>query len=113
MSRRQRQIKELEFATPITIQEPKKFYGNAGEDFDTWWVVVQVYIEDQPEKCPKDEQTIDWIGSLMHGYAVSWHNQWLKGTLTGMNPNSITGYINALNPRFEDKNDKDETYADR
>jgi hypothetical protein len=36
MSGRQRQIEELEFATPIMIQESRKFYRNAGEDFDTW-----------------------------------------------------------------------------
>jgi hypothetical protein len=48
----------------------------------------------------------------MHGYAASWHIQWLKGTLTGIHPKSITGYINAFELRFEDKNDKDEAYAD-
>jgi hypothetical protein len=55
MSRRQRRIKELELAKPINIKEPKKFYRNAGEDFDTLWMLVQVYIEDQPEKFPKNE----------------------------------------------------------
>jgi len=73
MSRRQRRIKELEFAKPIQIKEPKIFYGKVGEDFDTWWVLVQVYIEDQPEKFPKDERTIDWIGSLMDSYVASCH----------------------------------------
>jgi hypothetical protein len=112
MSRPQRCIRELEFAKPIKIKEPKKFYGNAGEDFDTWWVLVQVYIEDQPEKFPKDERTIDWIGLLMDGYAASWHIQWLKGTLTGMHPKSMTGHVNELKRRFEDKDAKDEADAD-
>jgi len=58
-SRQQRRIKELKFAKPIKIKEPKKFFGKPGEDFDTWWVLVQVYIEDQPEKFPKDQRTID------------------------------------------------------
>jgi hypothetical protein len=35
--------------------KPKKFYGNAGEDFDTWWVLVQVYIEDWQEEFPNNE----------------------------------------------------------
>jgi len=70
-SRRQRRIKELEYAKPIKIKEPKKFFGKPGEDFDTWWVLVQVYIEDQPEKFPKDQRTIDWIRSLMDSYAAS------------------------------------------
>jgi len=111
-SRRQRRIKELEFAKPIKIKEPKKFFGKPGEDFDTWWVLVQVYIEDQPEKFPKDQRTIDWIGSLMESYAASWHIQWLKGTLNGTHPKSITGYVNALKLRFEDKDAKDEAYAE-
>jgi len=112
MSRRQRRIKELEFAKPIEIKEPEKFYGNANKDFDTWWLLVQVYIEDQPEKFPKDERTIDSIGSLMESYAVSWHIQWLKGTLTGAHPKSMTGHVNALKSRFENKDAKDEAYAD-
>jgi len=111
-SRRQRRIKELEFAKPIKIKEPKKFFGKPGEDFDTWWVLVQVYIEDQPEKFPKDQRTIDWIGSLMESYAASWHIQWLKGTLNGTHPKSMTGYVSALKLRFEDKDAKDEAYAE-
>jgi len=112
MFRRQRPIKELEFTKSIKIKEPKKFHGNAGEDFDTWWVLVQVYIEDQPEKFPNDERTIDWIGSLMDSYAASWHIQWIKGTFAGVHPKSIMGYVNALKLRFKDKDAKDEAYAD-
>ena len=111
-SRRQRRIKDLENSKPIKIKEPKKFYGKPGEDFDTWWVLVQVYIKDQPERFPEDERTIDWIGSLMDSYASSWHIQWLKGTLSGLHPKSMTGYINALKFRFEDRDAKDEAYAE-
>jgi len=111
-SRRQRRIKELEFAKPIKIKEPKKFFGKPGEDFDTWWILVQVYIEDQPERFPKDQRTIDWIGSLMERYAASWHIQWLKGTLNATHPKSMTGYVNALKLRFEDKDAKDEAFAE-
>jgi len=112
MSRRQRRIKELEFAKPIRIKEPKKFYGNASKDFNSWLVLVQVYLADELEMFPKNERTIDWIGSLMDGYATSWHIQWIKGTLNGTHPKSMTGYINAIKLRFEDKDAKDEAYAD-
>jgi hypothetical protein len=81
----------LEYAKPINIKELKKFFGKAGEDFDTWWVLVQVYIRDQLERFPKDDQSIDWIGSLMESYAASWHIQWLKGTLAGTYPKSMMG----------------------
>jgi hypothetical protein len=111
ISRRQRRIRKLEFAKPNKIEEPIKFFGNAGEDFDTWWILVQVFLEDQPEKFPKDERTIDWIGLLMKSYAASWHIQWIKGTLSGAHPKSLTGYVNALKLRFEDKDAKDEAYA--
>ena len=110
-SRRPRRIKDLESSKPIKIKEPKKFLGKPGEDFDTWWVLVQVYIKDQPERFPEDERTIDWIGSLMDSYAASCHIQWLKGTLSGLHPKSMTGYVNALKLRFEDKDAKDEAYA--
>jgi hypothetical protein len=102
MSRRQRQIKESDFGKPIKIKEHKNFYGNACQDFDTWRLLVQVYIEDHPEKFPKDEQTIDWIGSLMDSYAASWHIQWIKGILAGLHLKSMTGYVNTLKLRFQD-----------
>jgi hypothetical protein len=112
MSRWQPRIRELEFAKLIKIKEPINFFGNAGDDFDTWRIFVQVYIEDQLEKFPKDMRTIDCIESLMKSYAASWHIQWIKRTLSGAYPESMTGYVNALRLRFEDKDAKDEAYAD-
>jgi hypothetical protein len=90
MLARQGRIKELEVAKPIKMKEPKMFYGNAGEDFDTWWVLVQVNIEDQTEKFPEDERTIDWIESLMESFAASSHVQWIKATFAGMHTQSMT-----------------------
>jgi len=101
MSSCQRRNKELEFAKPIEIREPTRFEEIPGDHFDTCWILVQVYIEAQPEKFPKDERTIDWIGSLMDKYASAWHIQWLKGTLNGVHPKSMNGYIRALRLRFE------------
>jgi len=75
-------------------------------------VLVQVYLENQPEKFPKDERTIVWIGFLIDGYSASRHIQWLQGTLAGTHPKSMTGYGNALKLRFEDKDVIDEAYAD-
>jgi hypothetical protein len=102
----------LEFAKPIKIKEPINFFGNASEDFDIWWILVQVYIEDQPEKFPKDEWTIDWIGLLMTSYAASWHIPWTKGTLSGAHPKSKTSYVNALKLRFQDRDARDEADED-
>jgi hypothetical protein len=48
----------------------------------------------------------------MDSYAASWNVQWLKGTLNGPHPKSMTGYINAFKLRFEDRNAKNEAYAD-
>jgi hypothetical protein len=73
--------------------------------------MIEVFIRDQPEKFPNDERTIDWIGSLMDKYAAAWHVQWIRGTLSGKHPKSITGYIQALKLRFEDKDAKDEAYS--
>jgi hypothetical protein len=57
---------------------------------------MEVYIWVQPEKFPNDKRTIDWIGSLMDKYAAACHIQWIKGTVSGKHPKSITGYIQAL-----------------
>jgi len=113
MSRQQSQNKELEFTKPMKIKEPKQFEGKPGDDFDTWWILVHVYIEDQPEIFPMDERTMDWIGSLMDKYAAAWHIQWLKGTLNGTHPKSMMGYVNALKLRFKDRDAKDEVYSDQ
>jgi len=61
-----------------------------------------VNIEDHPERFPKDERTIDWIGSLMDKYAAAWHPQCIMGRLNGIHPKSLTGYVYALNLGFED-----------
>jgi len=111
ISGRHWRIQELQYAKPVRIKELKKFGGKPGEDFDTWWVLVQVYKQDQPETFPKDERTIDWIGSLMDRYAAPWPIQWLKGTLNGIYPNLMTGYTQALKLRFKDIEAKDEAYA--
>ena len=111
-SRCQRRMKESEFATSIQLKEPKPFEGKPWEDFDTWWVLVQVYIEDQPEKIPKDQRTINWIGSLTDKYAAAWHIQWLEGTLNGVHPQSMMGYVNASILCFKDRDPKDEAYPD-
>jgi len=111
-SPRQGRIQELQYAKPIGIKEPKQFEGKPGEDFDTWWIMMEVYIHDQPEKFPKNERTIDWIGSLMDTYAAAWHIQWIQGTLSGKYPKSITGCIQELKLRFEDEDAKDVAYAD-
>jgi len=47
----------------------------------------------------------------MDSYAASWHIQWLKGTLSGLHPKSMTGYVDAHTLRFEDRDAKDEAYA--
>jgi len=72
---------------------------------------MEVNIQDPPEKFPNDKRTIDWIGSLMDEYCAAWHVQWIKGTVNGRHPKSITGYVQALELRFEDRDDKDEAYA--
>jgi len=48
----------------------------------------------------------------MDSYAASWHIQWLKGTLAGTHPKSMTGYVNAVKLKFEEKDAKDEANAD-
>jgi len=70
-SRRQRRIQQHKYAKLIKIKEPKRFEGTPGEDIDTCWVTMRVYIEHQPEIFPNNERTIDWIGSLMDKFAAA------------------------------------------
>jgi hypothetical protein len=32
--------------------------GKSGDDFETWWILIQVYIDDQPEKFPKNKEPL-------------------------------------------------------
>jgi hypothetical protein len=92
-TRRQTRLTELEFARAIKIQEPKRFTGTPNEDFNTQWVTMQVYIEDQPERFPKEHRTIGWIGSVIDKYAAACHIQWIKGTLSGAHAKLLSGYV--------------------
>lgn len=48
----------------------------------------------------------------MDRYAAAWHLQWLQGTLNGTHRQAMTGYINALKLRFDDRDPKDTAYSD-
>lgn len=73
---------------------------------------MQVYIKDQLEKFPKDEQTIDWIGSLMDSHESAQHIQWIKGTLTNAHLKSMTGFVNVLKLWFKDEEKEEKAYED-
>jgi hypothetical protein len=73
--------------------------------------MMTVFIKVQPEKFPDDERTINWIGSRMDEYAAAWQIQWIRGTMTGADPRSITGYVAALKLRFDDQEAEDKGYA--
>jgi hypothetical protein len=94
-------MKAPEFAQPIKMREPTCFEGKPEDDFETWWILLQINIKDELEKFPKDRRTMDWIGSLMDRYAAAWHIQWLKRMWNGAYLISIIGYINARLLRFE------------
>jgi hypothetical protein len=51
-------------------------------------------------------------GRFLDRLRYSVHIQWLQGTLAGTHPKYMTGYIVAFKLRFEDRDAKDEAYAD-
>jgi len=61
---------------PIKLKDPFPLEGKPGDDFDAWWITVQTFIQDQPEKFDNSGRTINWIGGLMRKYAAAWHVQW-------------------------------------
>jgi len=97
---------------PIKLKDPFPFEGKPGDDFDAWWITVQTFIQDQPEKFDDSGRTINWIGGLMRKYAAAWHVQWERQALKGLFPRSWTTYQNDLVLRFEDHEARDEAYAD-
>jgi hypothetical protein len=99
-------------ARPIKLKDPSPFEGNPGEDFDAWWIIVQTFIQDQPEKFEDSGRTIDWIGGFLKKYAAAWHVQWERQALGGKFPRSWTTYQNDLMLRFKDKEARNEAYAD-
>jgi len=106
--RRKRRKREVR---PIRLKNPKSFEGKPGDDFEAWWVIVQTYIQDQPEKFEDTGRTINWIGGLLTHYAQSWHIQWEKQALAGKFPRSWTTYQNDITLRFGDKEARAEAYA--
>jgi len=97
---------------PIKLKDAFPFEGKPGDDFDPWWITVQTFIQDQPEKFDNTGRTINLIGGLMRKYAAAWHVQWERQALKGVFPRSWTTYQNDLVLRFEDREARDEAYAD-
>jgi hypothetical protein len=50
---------------PIKLKDPKPFEGNPGDDFNDWWVMLETFINDQPEKFEDSGRTINWVGGLL------------------------------------------------
>jgi len=96
---------------PIKLKDPKPFEGNAGDDFETWWVLLETFIHDQPEKFEDAGRTINYVGGLMTKYAGAWHVQWERNALAGKHPRSWTTYQNDIKLRFEHKEARDVAYA--
>jgi hypothetical protein len=96
---------------PIKLKDPKPFEGNPGDDFDDWWVMLETFIHDQPEKFEDPGRTINWVGGFLHKYAGAWHVQWERKALAGQYPRSWTTYQNDIKLRFENKEARDVAYS--
>lgn len=80
---RRRKRRRPEIGT-IKLKDSKGFEGKPRDGFEAWWVMVQTYIHDQPEKFQDKGRTINWIGGLLTHYAQSWHIQWERQALAGL-----------------------------
>ena len=96
---------------PIKLKDPKPFEGNPGDDFDDWWVMLETFIHDQPEKFEDPGRTINWVGGFLQKYAGAWHVQWERKALAGHYPRSWTTYQNDIKLRFENKEARDMAYS--
>jgi len=96
---------------PIKLKDPKPFEGNPGDDFDDWWVMLETFIHDQPEKFEDPGRTINWVGGFLQKYAGAWHVQWERKALAGHYPRSWTTYQNDIKLRFENKEARDVAYS--
>ena len=92
---------------PIKLKDPYPFEGKAGDDFEARWIMVQIFIHDQPEKFDETGRTINWVGGLLNKYAAARHVQWERQALPGKFPRSWTTYLNDIALRFEDKEAQD------
>jgi hypothetical protein len=96
---------------PIKLKDPKPFEGNPGDDFDDWWVMLETFIHDQPEKFEDPGRTINWVGGYLQKYAGACHVQWERKALAGHYPRSWTTYQNDIKLRFENKEARDVAYS--
>jgi len=96
---------------PIKLKDPKPFEGNPGDDFDDWWVMLEMFIHDQPEKFEDSGRTINWVGGFLQKYAGAWHVQWERKALAGQYLRSWTTYQNDIKLRFENKEARDVAYS--
>jgi hypothetical protein len=107
----ERRTKRKADVKPIKLKDPKPFEGNPGDDFDDWWVMLETFIHDQPEKFEDPGRTINWVGGFLTKYASAWHVQWERKALAGQYPRSWTTYQNDIMLRFEHKEARDVAYS--
>jgi hypothetical protein len=74
----------------IKLKDPYRFEGKPGDDFDALWIIVQTFIQDQPEKFNYSGSSINCIGGFLAKYAAAWHEQWERQALAGKFPRSWT-----------------------
>jgi len=94
------------------LKDPYPFEGKPRDDFEAWWIMGQMFIQDQPEKFDETGRTINSVGGILKKYAAAWHVQWERQALAGEFPSSWTTYQNDIVLRFEDKEARDEAFAD-
>jgi hypothetical protein len=54
---------------PIKLKDPKPVEGNAGDDFQSWWDILETFLHDQPEKFKDPRCTIISVRGLLTKYA--------------------------------------------
>jgi len=68
---------------PIKLKDPYPLKGKCGEHFDGWWVLVQTFIHDHPEKFEEKGRISNLIGAVLnnmlgHGMGIGTDNCWLE-----------------------------------
>jgi hypothetical protein len=80
----------------------KPFEGNTGDDFEAWWVILEMFLHDQPEKFEDPRYTIIWVGSVLTKHAGAWHVQWERHAVAGKHPRSWTPCQKDIELRYDD-----------
>ncbi|CAK7275289.1 hypothetical protein SEPCBS119000_006618 [Sporothrix epigloea] len=87
---------------PPQVSRPAAYDGKKRDCFPTWWESVTVYFDSLGDIFPNDKAKILWVGTLLAGCALEWHQARVSFMETVCMEDDWQYYASSIRSRFYD-----------